>query len=79
MTQDVRRGIRTVVYAIVTLAAVALLGWILDRADPVTVRHIAYGLLAIVGLGSLGYVAENVTQRVRFKGGLDGVDMEIGK
>lgn len=78
MRQDNRRGTRTVVYAIVTLAAMAFLGWIIWLGDELTVRHIAYGLLLIVAIGSIGYIAENVTQRIRFRWGLDGGEAEIG-
>lgn len=79
MRQDNRRGTRTVVYSIVTLASMVFLGWIIWLGDTLTVRHIAYGLLFIVGLGALGYVAENVAQRIRFKVGPTGVEGEIGE
>lgn len=79
MTRDTRRGVRTIVYAIVTLAATAALGWIIYQGDAITVRHVAYGLLGIVGLGSFGYVAENVTQRVSFRVGPGGINGEIGQ
>lgn len=69
MRQDIRRGWRTVVYAIVTLVCIAFIGWIIWLGDTLTIRHIAYGLLVIVGTGSFGYIAENVTQRLWFKFG----------
>lgn len=79
MKQNTRRGTRTIVYAIVTLACIAFIGWIISMRDELTVRHIAYGLLVIVGVGSFGYIAENVAQRVKFKAGLDGIEGEIGE
>lgn len=78
MKQDTRRGVRAVTIAIVLLAFVAFIGWIIGMRDELTVRHIAYGLLIIVGIAILGYVAENVSQRVAFKAGLNGIEGEIG-
>lgn len=79
MRQDIRRGVRTVVYSIVTLASIGFIGWIIYMGDKLTVRHVAYGLLGIVGVGSFGYIAENVTQRIRFKLGPGGAEGEIGE
>jgi len=67
------------VYVLTILPMVVYIGWIISMEDPVTVRHIAYGLLMIVGLSVLGYTAENVTQRIRFKAGPSGVEGEIGE
>lgn len=78
MKQHTRRGIRTLVFAIVVLAFVGFIGWIIHMRDVITVRHIAYGLLVIVGISAVGYVAENVTQRIRFKVGPDSLETEIG-
>ena len=78
MKQDTRRGVRTFVFAVLVLAFVAFIGWIIGMRDELTVRHIAYGLLIIVGIAVIGYVAENVTQRIAFKAGLDGIEGEIG-
>ncbi|MCR4297249.1 MAG: hypothetical protein NUV75_00640 [Gallionella sp.] len=78
MRQEYRRGTRTVVYSIVALASIGYIGWIIWLGDNLTNRHIAYGLLAIVGVGSFGYIAENVTQRISFKVGPKGLNAEIG-
>lgn len=78
MRQDTRRGTRTVVFATVVLASTAFIGWIIWQGDTITVRQIAWGLLGIVGISALGYVAENVTQRVKLKLSATGAEAEIG-
>lgn len=78
MERGTRRGWRTVVFTLTILPFVGYIGWIIYLGDPLTIRHVAYGLLLIVGLSVFGYIAENVTQRIRFKAGLNGVEGEIG-
>ena len=73
-----RRTARTAVYVVTILASVAFIGWIIHRADTVTLRLVATGLLGIVGISVLGYTAENVVQRIKFHIGATGVDAEIG-
>lgn len=77
--QQWRRAIRTAVYTVTILVALCFTGWIIYRAeDMTTLQIIAVGLLGILGISVLGYTAENVTQRIRFRAGLDGIDGEIG-
>jgi low temperature requirement protein LtrA len=67
---DSRRGLRSVIQAVSTLAFIALLWWITGR---LTQEHslltVARGALLILGLGELLYGAENVTRAVNFKVG----------
>ncbi len=67
---DARRGLRSVVQAIVALAIVALLYWLvgLMSNDAVGLRQIAHGALIIIGLGTVFYGAENVSRAFGFKG-----------
>jgi hypothetical protein len=78
---DSRRGLRSVVHAIVALALIGLLYWLtgLLRTDIGGLRAIARGALLICGLDALLYGAENVTRAVNFKfgpvqGGIGGGD-----
>lgn len=79
--QQYRRAVRTAIYAITVLCALGFLWWIIDlmRADAPTLRIIAVGLLGVVGISTLGYTAENVTQRIRFRAGADGIEAEVGE
>lgn len=78
--QQWRRAFRTGVYVITTLVALGFVGWIirLVQTDAPSLTVIAMGLLGILTISVLGYTAENVAQRIRFKAGLDGVEGEIG-
>lgn len=78
--QQWRRAFRTGIYVLTVPVALAFLGWIIHLMadDAPTLRIIAVGLLGIVTISVLGYTAENVAQRVRFKAGIDGVEGEIG-
>ncbi len=79
--QQWRRAFRTGIYVLTIPVMLAFIGWIIHlmAADAPTLRIIAVGLLGIVGVSVLGYTAENVTQRIRFKAGIDGVEGEIGE
>jgi hypothetical protein len=76
---DVRRGLRSVVQALVALALIGLLFWLTDLLsnDVASLREIARGALIIAGLGTLLYGAENVTRAVKAKTPLG--EIEIGK
>lgn len=80
MRQDLRRAIRTGVHTIGALAMLAMLGIIIHQltGDPPRER-IALGLVAILFVRELLHGAENVTARVKFRAGLDGVEGEIGE
>jgi hypothetical protein len=68
---DSRRGLRSVVQAVVALALIALLFWItgLLSDDKGGLLSIARGALIICGIGTLLYGAENVARSVKFKVG----------
>lgn len=67
MRRDHRRAVRTTVWAITVLLSITYIGWIISLGDTDTIRQIAYGLLGIVGFSTIGYIAENVTQRIALK------------
>lgn len=79
--QQWRRAFRTGIYVLTIPVLLGFIGWIIHlmATDAPTLRIIAVGLLGIVGVSVLGYTAENVTQRIRFKAGIDGVEGEIGE
>lgn len=66
---DKRRGLRSIVQAIVALAIVGLVAWIIHlvRTEAQPLERIALALIAIVALGTLGYIAENVTRAIKLK------------
>lgn len=76
MNRTQRRAVRTAIYAITQLLGLCLLAWLTARGQ--VDRILAVGLLGIVGLSTIGYVAENVTQRISFHIGADGAYAEIG-
>lgn len=78
--QQWRRAFRTSVYVLTSLTSLGFLGWIiyLVRAETQPLTVIAVGLLGILTISVLGYTAENVAQRIKFRAGLDGVEGEIG-
>ena len=77
--QQLRRAVRTAIYSITVLASLVGLAWIIHlmRTDAPTLRIIATGLLFVVGISVLGYTAENVTQRISFHAGPDGLTGDI--
>lgn len=77
---DKRRALRSIVQAIVALAVIALVGWIIHllRTEPDPLYHIALALIGIVFAGTLLYGAENVTRAVKIKAGPDGLEAGIG-
>lgn len=78
---ETRRGLRSVVQAIVALAVIALVAWIIQllRTEAEPLRQIALALIAIVGLGTSGYIAENVGRALKFKAGVGGIEAGIGE
>ena len=77
---ETRRGLRSLVQAIVALAVIALVAWIINllRTEAEPLRQIALALIAIVALGTTGYIAENVSRAINFKAGLSGIEAGIG-
>ena len=77
---EARRGLRSIVQAVVALAVIGLVAWIIHllRTEAEPLRQIALALIAIVGLGTTGYIAENVGRALTFKAGLDGIEAGIG-
>ena len=75
-----RRGLRSIVQAIVALAVIGLVAWIIQllRTEAEPLRQIALALIAIVALGTTGYIAENVGRALKFKAGLSGIEAGIG-
>ncbi len=77
---DARRGLRSIIQAIVALIVVGFVGWIIyllqNETNPLL--QICIGLLGIVGMGTLFYGAENVTRAVKLKAGTNGFEAEIG-
>ena len=69
MNVETRRGVRSVVQAIVALAFIALLYWLtyLLSGNAASLREIARGSLVICGIGTIFYGAENVSRAVRIK------------
>jgi hypothetical protein len=69
---DKRRGVRAVVQAILALALIGLLYWIVGRVDagsPV-LNVVARGALIILGLSEIFYGAENCTRAFKLNGPL---------
>ena len=66
---DSRRALRSVIQAIVALAVIPLIAWLIDLLDkqPDALLKIAMALLGIVALGTVFYGAENVTRAVKIK------------
>lgn len=66
---DTRRALRSVIQAIVALAIIPLIAWLIHLLDnePDALLKIAMALLGIVALGTVFYGAENVTRAVKIK------------
>lgn len=77
---DKRRALRSIVQAVVALAVIALVGWIVHllRTETEQLYKIAIALLGIVFAGTVFYGAENVTRAVKIKAGPDGLEGSIG-
>ena len=77
---ETRRGLRSLVQAVVALAVIGLVAWIIEllRTEAEPLRQIALALIAIVALGTTGYIAENVGRALKFHAGADGVTGSIG-
>lgn len=77
---NTRRGLRSIIQALIELGVTALLfrlAWRLD-AEPAALREIARGVLIILGLSTLLHGAENVTRAISFSLGKDGLKGRIG-
>lgn len=77
---DRRRALRSLVQAIVALVVIGLVAWVIHllRGNPGPLERVALSLTGIVALGTLGYIAENVTRAVKFKAGPTGIEAGIG-
>ena len=78
---DTRRALRSVVQAIVALAVLALAFWLthLLRDDVPGLREISRYALAIIGLGTFGYMLENTTRAFRAKLGIAEVSSDAAQ
>lgn len=65
---DARRGLRSIVQAVVALAMVAMLYWLVEKltADVEGLRAIAKGVVIIIGIGTVFYGMENTTRAFDF-------------
>ena len=75
---EARRGLRSLVQAIVIGILLALIWQWADRFDPGTLREAMRWSLGIIGLGTLGYVMENGLRALKLKAGKDGLEIEAG-
>lgn len=73
-----RRALRSIVQAIVVFVLLAFLWFWAGRLDGDGLREVARWALAIVGLGTLGYVMENGLRAIKVKAGRDGLDISAG-
>lgn len=75
---DARRGARTIVQAVLAVALIGLLYWIVGRVDAgsALLTSIARGALIILGLSEIFYGSENVTRAFKIKGPA-GTDIEF--
>lgn len=78
MTPDLRRMVRTIVHTAGALAMLAMLAWIIGKSDAAGLKLIGLGLVAILFVREMFHGAENVTARLKFKAGMDGVSGEVG-
>jgi hypothetical protein len=69
---DQRRALRSIIQAIVALVVIALVAWIIHllAEQPGPLESIALSLCGIAAMGTLGYIAENVTRAITFKAGI---------
>lgn len=79
MTQDQRRAARTIVHSLGALAMLGFLGWVIHKLDGGPLERIGLALVAILFVRELLHGAENVTARIKFHAGMDGIDGEIGE
>jgi ABC-type siderophore export system fused ATPase/permease subunit len=77
---DVRRGLRSVVQAIVVLAIIGLAFWLTElmRYDARGLREMARFALAIIALGTTFYGIENATRAFKVSVGIKGIEAESG-
>ena len=77
MTPDRRRAVRTAIHTAGAIAMLGYLGWIIWRSPADKLTIIALGLVAILFVRDMLHGAENVTARLKFGFGKDGVTGEI--
>jgi hypothetical protein len=79
-TPEGRRALRSIIQAVIALAIVGLVGWIVylleTQSEPLL--QICLALLGIVGMGTFFYGAENVTRAIKFKAGPSGIEATVG-
>ena len=72
-----RRGLRSIVQAVIALAVVLLAWWLSERlATENGVREALRWLFGIAGLGTFFYGLENTTRAFKLSAGKDGIRME---
>lgn len=72
-----RRGLRSVIQAVIALAVVLLAWWISERLTTENgVREALRWLFGIAGLGTFFYGLENTTRAFKLSAGKDGIRME---
>jgi hypothetical protein len=76
---DTRRAVRAIVQAVLALALIGLLYWIVGRVDSKSplLNVVVRGTLIILGLGEVFYGAENVTRAITLKAP-GGAELEFG-
>lgn len=74
---EARRGLRSIVQAVVALAVVVLAWWISERLTSEDgIREALRWLFGIAGLGTAFYGLENVTRAFKLTAGRDGLVIE---
>jgi hypothetical protein len=73
-----RRALRSIVQAVVALAMIPLVAWLIHLLgkEPEALVKIALALLGIVGLGTMFYGSENLTRAIKFKVSAAGAEFE---
>lgn len=71
-----RRGLRSIVQAAVVLALLWFVWDWADRLDGDGLRETTRWALAIVALGTLGYIMENTTQAFKLSASASGLQVE---
>ena len=65
---DARRGLRSIVQALLVVALLITVWANIDKLDPDGVRYILGWAMVILLIGTLGYIMENGLRSVNFKG-----------
>lgn len=77
MTPDARRAVRTGVHTAGAMVMLGFLGWIIAKSEGGQLSLIGLGLVAILFVREMFHGAENITARLKFAAGTDGVSGEV--